>query len=85
MKQNADMEDVFVEYLDVLVTIEIAVAIAEKDRRPVNRTLKACWAAIRPRVKFTKVRSIFDGLPGQKYPVGALKMLRRQLDMIASD
>jgi hypothetical protein len=74
----------FDEYYDCLMTIEIAAKIASADRRPVNSTIRACWSAARKRMINTKNIAIFDGLCKQPFPEGALKMLRRQLDMIAS-
>lgn len=74
MKHNAQ------EYLDVLVTLELAARFAEKYYMPVNAAIRHSWSAIRPRVSNTLNRSIFDGLTDQQYPVGALCMLRRQLD-----
>jgi hypothetical protein len=58
--------------------------MASADRRPVNATIRASWSAIKKRMTNAKNISIFDGLCKQPFPEGALKMLRRQLDMIAS-
>jgi hypothetical protein len=74
----------FDEYYDCLITIEIAAKMASADRRPVNATIRASWSAIKKRMTNAKNISIFDGLCKQPFPEGALKMLRRQLDMIAS-
>lgn len=68
------------EYLDALVTIELATQFAEIDGRPVNKTIKACWASIRSKVGNSLNRGIFDGVCRQMLPHGALCMLRRQLD-----
>lgn len=70
------------EYLDTLVTIELAAQLAERDKRPVNSTIRACWSAIRPRVANELNRRIFDGMAKQFMPHGALCMLRRQLDEV---
>lgn len=70
------------EYLDALVTLELAARLAEKDKRPVNRAIKACWSAIRCRVRNDLNRKIFDGVSRQLLPHGALCMLRRQLDEV---
>lgn len=70
------------EYLDALVTLELAARLAEKDKRPVNRAIKACWATIRCRVQNDLNRKIFDGVSRQLLPYGALCMLRRQLDEV---
>lgn len=71
------------EYLDALVTIELAAKLAEMDKRPVNRAIRACWSAIRCRISNDLNRKIFDGVTKQFMPHGALCMLRRQLDELA--
>ncbi len=68
------------EYLDALVTIELAAAVARRDGRPVNAAIRACWANIRQRITNRLNRDIFDGLSRQMLPHGALCMLRRRLD-----
>ncbi len=68
------------EYLDALVTIELAAAVARRDGRPVNAAIRACWANIRQRITNSLNRDIFDGLSRQMLPHGALCMLRRRLD-----
>ncbi|AGN89448.1 hypothetical protein Eta_002 [Serratia phage Eta] len=74
----------FDEYYDCLMTIEIAAKMASLDRRPVNATIRGCWKVVKARMSNAKNIAIFDGLCKQPFPEGALKMLRRQLDMIAS-
>ncbi|MGH2622088.1 MAG: hypothetical protein ACRDE7_00300 [Sphingobacterium sp.] len=74
----------FDEYYDCLITIEIAAKMASADRRPVNATIRASWSAIKKRMTNAKNIAIFDGLCKQPFPEGALRMLRRQLDKIAS-
>lgn len=73
-RYNAD------EYLDALVTLELATRIAQKDKQPINRTIRACWSAVLPRVANELNRRIFDGMAKQFMPHGALCILRRQLD-----
>lgn len=68
------------QYLDALVTVELAAKLAMIDRRPVNRAIRSCWSAIRPRIDNKLNRQIFDGMANQFMPHGALCMLRRQLD-----
>lgn len=68
------------QYLDALVTIELAARFAMLDRRPVNRAIRSCWSNIRPRIDNKLNRQIFDGMANQFMPNGALCMLRRQLD-----
>ena len=73
------------EYLDALVTVELAAAFAIKERRPVNRAIRSCWHAIRWRVTNKTNRQILDGVAMQFMPHGALCMLRRQLDSAVSE
>lgn len=73
------------QYLDALVTVELAARLAMLDRRPVNRSIRACWSAIRPRIDNKLNRQIFDGVASQFMPHGALCMLRRQLDAAISE
>lgn len=71
------------EYLDALVTIELAAKFAEKYNLPVNGAIRKCWAAIRCRITNDLNRKIFDGVSRPFMPHGALCMLRRQLDELA--
>ena len=73
------------QYLDALVTIELAARLAMLDRRQVNRAIRSCWSAIRPRIDNKLNRQIFDGMANQFVPHGALCMLRRQLDTAISE
>ena len=73
------------QYLDALVTIELAARLAMLDRRQVNRAIRSCWSAIRPRIDNKLNRQIFDGMANQFMPHGALCMLRRQLDTAISE
>lgn len=72
------------QYLDALVTIELAARLAMLDRRPVNRAIRSCWSAIRPRIDNKLNRQVFDGMANQFMPHGALCMLCRQLDTAIS-
>lgn len=38
------------EYLDALVTLELAAKMAQRDKRRVNTVIRACWCSVRPRV-----------------------------------
>lgn len=71
------------EYLDALVTIELAAKFAEKENRPINGAIRKCWSSIRCRITNDLNRKIFDGVSRQFMPHGALCMLRRQLDELA--
>lgn len=73
------------QYLDALVTIELAARLAMLDRRQVNRAIRSCWSAIRPRIDNKLNRQIFDGMANQFMPHGALCMLLRQPDTAISE
>ncbi|WAX16356.1 hypothetical protein KP591P3_00041 [Klebsiella phage KP591P3] len=73
------------QYLDAIVTIELAARLAILEHRPVNRAIRSCWSAIRPRIDNKLNRQIFDGMVNQIMPHGALCMLRRQLDAAISE
>lgn len=77
-----DVEIQFEEYCDCLLTIELAVKLAQIDRRPVNKTIRGSWSVIRKRMNNSANIGIFDGLCRQPFPDGALKMVRRQLNLI---
>ncbi|EKK7713463.1 hypothetical protein ACX4ER_003939 [Cronobacter dublinensis] len=73
------------EYIDALVTVELAAKLAQKDGRKINSTIRATVSALLPRLRDRKVRGIFTGLARQPFPDGALKMLRRQLDSMVGE
>lgn len=73
------------QYLDALVTVELAAKLAMIEGRQVNKSIRACWSAIRPRIDNKLNRQIFDGMANQFMPHGALCMLRRQLDAAISE
>ena len=73
------------QYLDALVTIELATKFAMMESRQVNKSIRACWSAIRPRIDNKLNRQIFDGVVSQFMPHGAICMLRRQLDTAISE
>ena len=73
------------QYVDALVTIELATKFAMMESRQVNKSIRACWSAIRPRIDNKLNRQIFDGMVNQFMPHGALCMLRRQLDAAISE
>lgn len=73
------------EYLDLLVTIELAAKLAMIDGRGVNKSIRACWVNIRRRATNKLNIQIFDGMSMQFLPHGALCMLRRNLDETISE
>lgn len=87
LRESADDENRYAceQYLDALVTIELATKFAMMESRQVNKSIRACWSAIRPRIDNKLNRQIFDGMVNQFMPHGALCMLRRQLDAAISE
>ena len=67
------------QYLDALVTIELAAKLAMIEGRQVNKSIRACWSAIRPRIDNKLNRQIFDGMVSQLMPHGALCMFGASL------
>lgn len=75
------------EYLDTLVTLELAMRFAQQEGRQVNFAIRQvnfairqCWFTIRHRVTNELNRRVFDGLATQPFTQGALCMMRRMLD-----
>nr|DAM64878.1 MAG TPA: hypothetical protein [Caudoviricetes sp.] len=73
------------QYLDALVTVELAVKFASLEGRKVNATIRETVNRILPKLTDQKIRLIFIGLTKQPFPDGALKMLRRQLDSLVGE
>lgn len=87
VRTSADDESRYAceQYLDAIVTVELAAKLAMIEGRQVNKSIRACWSAIRPRIDNKLNRKIFDGMVSQFMPHGALCMLRRQLDTAISE
>jgi len=81
---SAELHQQFEEYYQTLMSLELAVHMAERDSRPVNRTIRDSWSEMSKRVTHPQNRAIFTGICKQQFPLGALRMLRRQLDSIGS-
>ena len=85
---HENVEAVYAEHLDILLTLEIAVALARKDGRSGNAVIRAAWETIRPRVKFYGNLVTFDGVGRAAYPkipTFSMVMLRNHLDRIMED
>lgn len=65
------------EYLNVLVTVELA---AEIHRNKPNTAIRKTVARLLPRMNHPRVKAIMVGLARQAYPSGCLLMLRRELE-----
>lgn len=75
-----DKESLCLEYYDFIMTCEIAVALARKDGRPENKTLRECIKVLLKRSQHKQVALIFKGIKKANYPVGALCKIRREFD-----
>lgn len=70
------------EYCDFLVTCELAVAMARKDNRPENKTLRECIKVLLKRSEHKETKLIFKGIKKANYPVGALAKMRREFNEV---
>ncbi len=73
----ADYESL--EYLNVLVTVELA---AEIHRNKPNTAIRKTVARLLPRMNHPRVKAIMVGLARQSFPLGCLCMLRRDLEEV---
>lgn len=86
--KQENVEAVFAEHLDILVTLEIAVEMARKDGRQPNAVARAAWETIRPRVKYYGNLVTFDGVGRAKFPkvpTFCIVMLRNHLDRVLEE
>ena len=72
-------DDEALEYLNVLVTVELA---AEIHRNKPNTAIRKTVARLLPRMNHPRVKAIMVGLARQAYPSGCLLMLRRELENV---
>lgn len=68
------------QYLDALVSLELAAICARLDGRPISAAIRATSSALQRRITDSKILLILRGLASQTFPAGALAMMRRQLD-----
>lgn len=73
------------EWLDVIVTMELSVAMAKLYGDKSNKTLRACCLALSQRVQDDNIRQILIAVAKQMYPEGALAMIRRRMDELPED
>lgn len=69
-----------IEFVDTLVTCELAAREAELSGVPVNKAIIRCWSLVKERVSDTTVTKVFDDLVKNIFPYGRLKQLRRVLN-----
>lgn len=77
ISQVTAKDDEALEYLNVLVTVELA---AEIHRNKPNTAIRKTVARLMPRMSHPRVKAIMVGLARQAYPSGALIMLRKNLE-----
>ena len=79
ISQVTAKDDEALEYLNVLVTVELA---AEIHRNKPNTAIRKTVARLLPRMSHPRVKAIMVGLARQAYPSGCLLMLRRELEEV---
>lgn len=79
ISQVTAKDDEALEYLNVLVTVELA---AEIHRDKPNTAIRKTVARLLPRMSHPRVKAIMVGLARQAYPSGCLLMLRRELENV---
>ena len=79
ISQVTAKDDEALEYLNVLVTVELA---AEIHRNKPNTAIRKTVARLLPRMNHPRVKAIMVGLARQAFPLGCLCMLRRDLEEI---
>lgn len=79
ISQVTAKDDEALEYLSVLVTVELA---AEIHRNKPNTAIRKTVARLLPRMSHPRVKAIMVGLARQAFPQGCLCMLRRDLEEI---
>lgn len=71
------------EYLDLLVTLELAAAAARAEGRKVNEAIRLCCTACMARVRCRENYGVLKNLRAVAFPrtpEGALSMMRNQID-----
>lgn len=79
ISQVTAKDDEALEYLNVLVTVELA---AEIHRNKPNTAIRKTVARLLPRMSHPRVKAIMVGLAKQAFPLGCLCMLRRDLEEV---
>lgn len=78
-------EEQAIEYLDLLVSMELCVKLARKHGEKVNTSLRNCCTALMQRIRDHQNYLIVQGVRKQPFPAGAVDMMRRQLDQFLTD
>ena len=79
ISQVAAKDDVALEYLSTLVTVELA---AEIHRNKPNTAIRKTVARLLPRMNHPRVKAIMVGLAKHAFPLGCLCMRRRDREEV---
>ena len=69
-----------IEYLDALVTCEIAMQMARKYKEPVNKVVASVAKTISKRCTDKQNRNVFLGLSKSEFPAAMLYQFRTMFD-----
>ena len=73
-------EEKFTEYVDALVTVELALAMARKYKEPINKPVAQCARLVAMRCKDLANRQLFLGVSKDEYPAVLVYQFRTMLD-----
>lgn len=77
-------EEKFSEYVDALVTVELALAMARKYKEPVNKPVAQCARLVAMRCKDLANRQLFLGVSKSECPGVMVNMMRITFDEMIS-
>ena len=78
-------EEKFTEYVDALVTVELALSMARKYKEPVNQPVAQCARLVAMRCKDLANRHLFLGVSKDENPALSIYQMRTMFDeMIGS-
>lgn len=67
------------EYIDCTFTVGIALAIARKDKRSLDDTVRNCSLALLKRIKHHRVKNLYMGIALDENPAVAFTMISNQV------
>ena len=67
------------EYIDCTFTVGLALAIARKDKRNLDDTVRRCSLAILKRIKHQRVSNLYLGISLDEHPAVAFTMISNQV------
>lgn len=77
-------EEKFTEYVDGLVTVELAMAMARKYKEPVDEPVAQCARLVAMRCKDLANRQLFIGVSKSECPGVMVSMMRITFDEMIS-